>query len=56
MNVNIFENNPDWRWYFLFVGASLTFTIIGWLTFKYSQVNRPPFRSPEVHELTPVSD
>ena len=41
MNVDILENNPDWRWYLLAAGASLTVTVVGWLTFKYSQVHIP---------------
>lgn len=26
MNVNALENNPDWRWYLLFAGASFLVT------------------------------
>lgn len=26
MNVNVLENNPDWRWYLLFAGASFLVT------------------------------
>ncbi|CVL09207.1 uncharacterized protein FMAN_15451 [Fusarium mangiferae] len=38
MNVNILENNPDWRWYLLFVGTTLLLTIAVWLSFKYVKV------------------
>ncbi|KAF4441559.1 ankyrin, partial [Fusarium albosuccineum] len=37
MNVDILEDNPDWRWYLLFVGSLLLLTIVGWLFFKYFQ-------------------
>ncbi|TXB96358.1 hypothetical protein FocTR4_00016756 [Fusarium oxysporum f. sp. cubense] len=30
MNVDILENNPDWRWYLLFMGSLLVLTTIGW--------------------------
>lgn len=39
MNVNILENNPDWRWYLPFVASSLILSIIGWLVFKYNPVS-----------------
>ncbi|EWY83037.1 hypothetical protein FOYG_15113 [Fusarium oxysporum NRRL 32931] len=38
MNVDILENNPDWRWYLLFMGSLLVLTTIGWLFFKYLKV------------------
>jgi hypothetical protein len=39
MNVNILAENPDWRWYLLFAGASLLLTTAGWLLlFKYYSV------------------
>ena len=38
MNVDILKDNPDWRWYILFGGASLILTLVGWLTFKYTSV------------------
>ncbi|KAJ3536429.1 hypothetical protein NM208_g6716 [Fusarium decemcellulare] len=37
MNANVLENNPDWRWYLLFLGSLLLVTIVGWLFFKYLQ-------------------
>ena len=38
MNVDILENNPDWRWFILVVGASLALSFLGWLAAKYTQV------------------
>lgn len=38
MNVNILENNPDWRWYLLVVGTILLLTISVWLLFEYLKV------------------
>lgn len=38
MNVNILENNPDWRWYLLLLGTLLLLTIAVWLLFKYVKV------------------
>jgi hypothetical protein len=38
MNVNILENNPDWRWYLLFGGGCLILTVSVWLLFKYGEV------------------
>lgn len=38
MNVNILENNPDWRRYLLVVGTILLLTISVWLLFKYPKV------------------
>ncbi|KFZ13854.1 hypothetical protein V501_03493 [Pseudogymnoascus sp. VKM F-4519 (FW-2642)] len=35
MNVSILKDNPDWRWYLLFGGASQVLTITAWLSFKY---------------------
>ncbi|KAF4947140.1 hypothetical protein FSARC_14045 [Fusarium sarcochroum] len=40
MNVDILENNPDWRWYLLFVGSILLLTITGWLFSKYFEAER----------------
>ncbi|KAJ5564609.1 hypothetical protein N7513_000851 [Penicillium frequentans] len=31
MNVNVFQNNPDWRWYILFSVAFLFFTLGLWV-------------------------
>lgn len=39
MNVNILENNPDWRWFMLFLGCLLIVTVVVWLLFKYGQVS-----------------
>ncbi|KAG8349560.1 hypothetical protein FVEN_g12258 [Fusarium venenatum] len=38
MNVNILEDNPDWRWYLLFVSTILFLTIAVWLLFKYLKI------------------
>jgi hypothetical protein len=43
MNVDILQTNPDWRWYILFGGGFLAFTVLGWLLFKYGQVCENPF-------------
>ncbi|KAF2188018.1 hypothetical protein K469DRAFT_567803, partial [Zopfia rhizophila CBS 207.26] len=42
MNVDIFKNDPDWRWYLLFGGVSLIFTMCGWLIFKCCPVRDSP--------------
>ncbi|OAL48910.1 hypothetical protein IQ07DRAFT_65667 [Pyrenochaeta sp. DS3sAY3a] len=39
MNVNVLENNPDWRWFMLFLGCLLIVTVVVWLLFKYGQVS-----------------
>ena len=31
MNVDILENNPTWRWYFVVAGGLIGFTIVSWL-------------------------
>lgn len=49
MNVNILKDNPDWRWYLLFGGASQILTLVGWLSFKYIPV-RDTFDG-EIHVL-----
>jgi uncharacterized membrane protein len=38
MNVDILEDNPDWRWYVLFVGVFLMTTFAIWLIFKLNPV------------------
>jgi uncharacterized membrane protein YfcA len=38
MNVNILKDNPDWRWFLIFGGASQILTLVGWLGFKYIPV------------------
>ncbi|KAF2997583.1 hypothetical protein E8E13_002417 [Curvularia kusanoi] len=40
MNVDILASNPDWRWYILFVSIILAITILGWLLFKYGQIEQ----------------
>ncbi|PYH99006.1 hypothetical protein BO71DRAFT_3305 [Aspergillus ellipticus CBS 707.79] len=35
MNVNLLDDNPDWRWYLVLGGASLLFTVIMWTLFKF---------------------
>ncbi|PWY65547.1 hypothetical protein BO83DRAFT_121211 [Aspergillus eucalypticola CBS 122712] len=35
MNVNLLDDNPDWRWYLVLGGASLLFTVIMWALFKF---------------------
>jgi hypothetical protein len=42
MNVNLLQNNPDWRWYILFVAVLLLLTLTGWLVFKYNPVSGLP--------------
>lgn len=39
MNVNVLKDNPDWRWFLLFVLVVLFLAITGWLTFKYTSVS-----------------
>lgn len=34
MNVNLLQDNPDWRWYILFGGLTLVFTAALWLITK----------------------
>jgi drug/metabolite transporter (DMT)-like permease len=34
MNVNLLQDNPDWRWYILFGVLSLVITAILWLISK----------------------
>lgn len=37
MNVNLIEDNPDWRWYLLFAGGFLVLSLFGWIfTKRYS--------------------
>ncbi|KAK1963978.1 hypothetical protein LY78DRAFT_659816 [Colletotrichum sublineola] len=38
MNVDILQDNPDWRWYILLGGVFLILTVLGWLFFKFVQV------------------
>lgn len=38
MNINLLENNPDWRWYLLVGEMCLVSTIVGWLVFKFTSV------------------
>ncbi|KAG9195686.1 hypothetical protein G6011_00807 [Alternaria panax] len=38
MNVDIFKDNPDWRWFFLAGGICLVSTISAWLIFKYYRI------------------
>lgn len=38
MNVDILENNPNWRWFLLFAGGALVITFIVWLITKYINV------------------
>jgi hypothetical protein len=42
MNADILKENPDWRWYLLFGGGTLCFTLLGWLIFKYGPVGDGP--------------
>ena len=38
MNVNLLEDNPDWKWYLLFAGGLMLLTLIGWLMSKHYPV------------------
>ncbi|KAK6833356.1 hypothetical protein PG987_008050 [Apiospora arundinis] len=40
MNVNVFEDNPEWWWFVIVSGIVLTLTIVVWLGFKYGQLER----------------
>ncbi|KAL2812245.1 ankyrin repeat-containing domain protein [Aspergillus cavernicola] len=35
MNIDLLQNNPDWRWYLLFGGSSLLLNASIWIIFKY---------------------
>ena len=39
MNVDLLQDNPDWRWYILFACASVVITGITWLISKCSPVS-----------------
>ncbi|KAF7532933.1 hypothetical protein G7054_g7552 [Neopestalotiopsis clavispora] len=38
MNVDILENNPNWRWFLPFAGGALVITVLVWLISKYSNI------------------
>ncbi|KAK7954691.1 hypothetical protein PG988_015385 [Apiospora saccharicola] len=38
MNVNLFKDNPEWWWFVIVSGVVLGLTILGWLCFKYGQL------------------
>ncbi|KAH6869122.1 hypothetical protein B0T10DRAFT_569067 [Thelonectria olida] len=42
MNVNLFQDNPDWRWYILVAGSIVVLTIAVWLIFKCIPVRGHP--------------
>ncbi|KAJ6016529.1 hypothetical protein N7540_011120 [Penicillium herquei] len=41
MNVNLLQDNPDWKWYIFFGGVSLIMTGILWLASKFIPVRIP---------------
>lgn len=41
MNVNLLQDNPDWRWYILFGCVSLVITGVLWLISKCIPVRIP---------------
>ena len=46
MNVNLLENNPDWRWYILFGMLSFVFTGALWLVSKALPVRNSTLKYP----------
>ncbi|KAK7215492.1 hypothetical protein V2G26_003495 [Clonostachys chloroleuca] len=38
MNINLLQDNPDWRWFLLIGGICLSLSFTGWLTFKFSSL------------------
>ena len=46
MNVNLLENNPDWRWYILFGALSFVFTGALWLVSKALPVRNSTLKYP----------
>jgi hypothetical protein len=55
MNVDILANNPDWRWYLLFLSVSLLIIFLGWLIFKYCNVCQNFRVRVQVHRIDNVS-
>lgn len=41
MNVNLLENNPDWRWYLAIGALFLLLTVAIWIIFKAFSVSSP---------------
>lgn len=39
MNVNILENNPDWKWYLIIGASSLLLTVALWVMLKFISVS-----------------